>query len=301
MLTPAATARLLGVAPTTLRSWDRRYGIGPDQRSSGGHRRYSSSDIERLRELCRLVAEGMPPALAARQVRDAPGDDSLVPRVRGHRPGGNTLPLATASSTLQGVARAAMRMDSDLVERRLQEAMTEHGTVRTWEEIAQPLLYGMGRKWQDTRRYVEVEHLLSWSISTVLRRVPSPSEKVDARERPVVLACVPDEMHCLPVEALAAALREVGTPHRVLGQCTPTDAIVHTVDRLRPRAVLLWCQTPRAPAGSCLLATVRAAARTTQTTQVHRAGLGWHGVDPTLFGDSAPHSSLTSAFMALRS
>ncbi|MEV6787027.1 MerR family transcriptional regulator, partial [Streptomyces sp. NPDC051098] len=28
-LTTGAVARRLGVAPTTLRSWDRRYGIGP--------------------------------------------------------------------------------------------------------------------------------------------------------------------------------------------------------------------------------------------------------------------------------
>ncbi|MFD6099857.1 MerR family DNA-binding transcriptional regulator, partial [Nocardiopsis flavescens] len=37
-LTPGATARLLGIAPSTLRSWDHRYGIGPRGRSPGGHR-----------------------------------------------------------------------------------------------------------------------------------------------------------------------------------------------------------------------------------------------------------------------
>ncbi|WP_249188433.1 MerR family transcriptional regulator, partial [Nocardiopsis sp. MG754419] len=69
-ITPGAAARLLGVAPTTLRSWDRRYGIGPGERSPGGHRRYSPADMSRLRELCRLVGEGVPPASAARLVLD---------------------------------------------------------------------------------------------------------------------------------------------------------------------------------------------------------------------------------------
>lgn len=35
-LTTGALARRLGVSPTTLRSWDRRYGIGPEVRGEGG-------------------------------------------------------------------------------------------------------------------------------------------------------------------------------------------------------------------------------------------------------------------------
>lgn len=35
-LTSGALARRLGVSPTTLRSWDRRYGIGPAVRADGG-------------------------------------------------------------------------------------------------------------------------------------------------------------------------------------------------------------------------------------------------------------------------
>ncbi|RBL79242.1 transcriptional regulator, partial [Streptomyces cavourensis] len=47
-LTTGAVARLLGVAPTTLRSWDRRYGIGPASREGGQHRRWTSADIRLL-------------------------------------------------------------------------------------------------------------------------------------------------------------------------------------------------------------------------------------------------------------
>lgn len=301
-LTPAATARLLGVAPTTLRSWDRRYGLGAGKRSSGGHRRYTAPDLERLRELCSLVAEGVPPALAARQVQGSTGKGSPTPRARQARPSGNTLPLGTASSTMQGVARAAMRLDAELVERQLQDALTEHGTVETWEKLAMPLLYGMGRKWQDTRQYVEVEHLLSWSISTVLRRVQGPPDVLKPRQRTVVLACVPEEMHCLPVEALAAALREAGTGHLVLGACTPVEAIVHTVERLRPRAVLMWCQTSTTQAASCLRATLQVAGLSAQSTDVHAAGPGWQkDVSSPLSGRNQHLCSLAEAFAVLTS
>ncbi|WP_179202791.1 MerR family transcriptional regulator, partial [Streptomyces caniscabiei] len=59
-------ARRLGVSPTTLRSWDRRYGLGPAVRAEGRQRRWSPDDVAMLQEMCRLTAAGVPPAEAAR-------------------------------------------------------------------------------------------------------------------------------------------------------------------------------------------------------------------------------------------
>ena len=66
MLTVAAVARRLGVAPSTLRTWDRRYGLGPSAHTAGSHRRYSATDLARLVVMRRLTLEGVPPAEAAR-------------------------------------------------------------------------------------------------------------------------------------------------------------------------------------------------------------------------------------------
>ncbi|MFD9727415.1 MerR family transcriptional regulator, partial [Streptomyces sp. NPDC059072] len=65
-LTTGAVARHLGVSPTTLRSWDQRYGIGPAAREDGRHRRWTAGDVAVLDEMCRLTASGVPPAVAAR-------------------------------------------------------------------------------------------------------------------------------------------------------------------------------------------------------------------------------------------
>jgi methanogenic corrinoid protein MtbC1 len=66
MLTVAAVARRLGVAPSTLRTWDRRYDLGPSAHTAGSHRRYSPEDLARLVVMRRLTLEGVPPADAAR-------------------------------------------------------------------------------------------------------------------------------------------------------------------------------------------------------------------------------------------
>ena len=65
-LSVAAVARRLGVAPSTLRTWDRRYGLGPSSHQAGAHRRYTAADLERLVVMRRLTLEGIQPAEAAR-------------------------------------------------------------------------------------------------------------------------------------------------------------------------------------------------------------------------------------------
>ena len=42
-------ARLTGVNPVTLRAWERRYGLIVPMRTESGHRLYSLTDIERVR------------------------------------------------------------------------------------------------------------------------------------------------------------------------------------------------------------------------------------------------------------
>ena len=61
----AAVARRLGVAPATLRTWDRRYGIGPRGHTTGRHRRYGPEDVARLETMQHALLRGAGPAEAA--------------------------------------------------------------------------------------------------------------------------------------------------------------------------------------------------------------------------------------------
>ncbi|MGC0142846.1 MerR family transcriptional regulator [Pseudactinotalea sp. Z1732] len=64
-LTVAGVAARLGVAAPTLRTWARRYGLGPSGHVAGSHRRYEASDLARLETMRRLTLEGVAPADAA--------------------------------------------------------------------------------------------------------------------------------------------------------------------------------------------------------------------------------------------
>lgn len=81
-LTVAAVARRLGIAPATLRTWDRRYGIGPGHHEPGRHRRYTVDDVARLELMQHALLRGAAPADAAAYARDArlPHPDADGPR-----------------------------------------------------------------------------------------------------------------------------------------------------------------------------------------------------------------------------
>jgi len=61
-----AVARLLGITPGTIRTWEHRYGAVTPQRSPSGRRLYSRDEIERLRFVKTKIDEGIQPADAHR-------------------------------------------------------------------------------------------------------------------------------------------------------------------------------------------------------------------------------------------
>ncbi|MBK5991380.1 MerR family transcriptional regulator [Streptomyces microflavus] len=304
-LTTGAVARLLGVAPTTLRSWDRRYGIGPASREGGRHRRWTSADIGLLECMCGLTNAGMPPAEAARAAlaaasRDAPGRpdepasrsrtpssrtpaaSSLTSEASSHAPG--ALPVGRARRECRGLARAAVRLDAQAMDELLDAAIDKYGLLAAWESVIMPTLHAVGRKWEGGgERYIEVEHLLSWHVSSALRRAA-------ARRAPTagsgvsLLACTPGESHTLALEALAAGLAGQGLPVRMFGAALPVEAMEEAVRRTGPAAVVLWAQS-RSTASRALVARVESiewgvrGARRRPVVLV--AGPGWAGQLPS--------------------
>ncbi|EGX56901.1 transcriptional regulator [Streptomyces zinciresistens K42] len=253
-LTTGALARRLGVSPTTLRSWDRRYGIGPAVRGEGRHRRWTPQDVAVLEAMCRLTSAGVPPAEAARTARSGSevpeavvAPDMTLPeagRARSHA--GGTLPLGDVRQECRGLARAAVRLDAPAVEQQLASAIRDHGLIVAWQEVMVPTLHAVGRKWASSGdRYVEVEHLLSWHVSSALRRHTRPlsAQATGPAPGPMLLACVPGEQHSLPLEALNAGLCERGLPTRMFGGAVPAEALSAAVTRIGPAAVVLWAQT----------------------------------------------------------
>ncbi|MFC7546423.1 MerR family transcriptional regulator [Plantactinospora sp. GCM10030261] len=244
VLSVGAVARRLGVAVTTLRTWHQRYGLGPSEHLPGHHRRYTAADLARLEIMRRLTAEGVSPAEAARWARRA-GEpysaESARPRRRAgargtSRTGEPTIPLGRATPAAHALARAAGRLDQDGMGTAIGRAIGTDGVLTTWDRLLRPVLVGIGSRHAETGGLIEVEHLLSRCVSEAFAAVPRPRTG-PAR---ILLACADEEQHSLPLEALAAALAEVGVPCRSLGARVPVAALRTAVDRTTPAVVTVW-------------------------------------------------------------
>ena len=99
----------------------------------------------------------------------------------------------------------------------------------------------VGDIWAQTGEGIEVEHLLSESITNVLRDF-SREIKSPINPRPVLLASVGEEVHCLALYALHAALAEINIECQVMGARTTLSALSTVVTHSAPSAVFLWAQ-----------------------------------------------------------
>ncbi|SDD28712.1 B12 binding domain-containing protein [Geodermatophilus telluris] len=239
-LSVAVVARRLGVAPTTLRSWDRRYGLGPSDRRPGQHRSYTSEDVARLEAVRLLLLEGATVAEAVRLTRSAT-DTPHGAEVGADAPTA-VLPRPSPPSwpaRLRRLHASTRQMDADRVVAVLDQAVDAHGVTATWDHLLRPALAALGEQWRSDERCIAEEHLLSECATRLFHQLVG-ARPVTAR-RPVLLLSASAEGHVLPLHALAAALAEQGAPSRLLGS-TPTAAALAAIRRIHPSAVVIWAQ-----------------------------------------------------------
>lgn len=234
----AAVARRLGVAPATLRTWDRRYGLGPRGHTTGRHRRYGPDDIARLELMQRALLRGASPAEAAEyalRAHTSPVRPVPVPPL---------VDVAGGSMLARGLGRAALAMDTFAIQELLADAIETDGVIACWDRVVRPVLTAVSGRWAHSGACVEVQHLLNECVLAAMINA-TPLSGPTRNPRPVLLSCTPEERHSLPLYVLRAALarREVAT--QMLGAALPAEALAAAVRRSAPAAVVLWAQLPR--------------------------------------------------------
>ncbi|MBF0689532.1 MAG: MerR family transcriptional regulator [Cellulomonas sp.] len=254
-LTVAAVARRLGVAPATLRTWDRRYGLGPSEHSAGAHRRYTAQDVERLMVMRRLTIDGVAPAEAARLALSsdvhgvatppAPtaGSDDLTGRLP--VPGGGAASPGASGPSLPGgpagaAARVAALVDAALTGRadRCAALLDPAGLdlTRWWVDRVQPALAALARRTVVERPGVDARETLVGAVLGALRARTAAPPPTGA---PVVLLLpVPGEPRSVVAHVLAAALVDGGVDARLVAGPVSTRHAGELALMTRARAVV---------------------------------------------------------------
>jgi transposase-like protein len=277
-LSVAAVARRLGIAPATLRTWDRRYGIGPRGHTTGRHRRYAPEDVARLEVMQQALLRGATPAEAASYALragasaytyDSYEDVEVVP------PRTPLLREVTSRSTkVAGLSRAAMAMDTVATQQLIADGIGRLGVIAVWHDMLAPVFAALGSRWAHSGECVEVERLVhECALAAIVGATPMVT--TPRNPRPVLLCCAPEERHALPLYVLRAALARAGIGTQMLGAALPVDALAAAVRRTAPAAVVVWAQLTRYLG----VEVFERVPRTRQRVRLFACGPGWFAAD----------------------
>jgi len=270
----AVVAKRLGVAPATLRTWDRRYGLGPSERSAGSHRRYTRDDVLRLMVMRRLTLEGVAPADAAKAALEA---DIEVERARRasavsaqhearrsaatqnepeNGPSGSKVvhfarsAAPARTSTPADVVDAALAHNTDATAELLMIAPGSD-ILTWWTQLVVPALTKLGERTVLAKPGEAPLQVLSSAAMRAIRVRQSAQENESGSPHPsqmrriVLIFTPPDEPQPLAAHALAAALMSKGVMARIVMGPAGAHRAQEVVTMVRPAAVVLITQMVR--------------------------------------------------------
>jgi MerR family transcriptional regulator, light-induced transcriptional regulator len=210
-LRTAAAAELLGVSPSTLRTWERRLGYPQPDRTAGNHRQYSLEQIEALRD-------------ALRETGNISSAVDIAQR-RGRGPSSPARLLA-----------AFDRFDEQAADRELEESLAVRSVERTVEELLLPALETAAAR---SGAEAELEHASRWAVGWLhgARRLAPPATLPQG----VLLldsgASVGPEV--VETQALELFLRRAGLRVLLLSAELPEARFARALRALDPRAAVL--------------------------------------------------------------
>ena len=211
--TVSSVADELGVSASTLRTWERRYGLGPERREAGSRRRYQPEDVERLRAMVNHMHAGLPAAEAAKR---ALADVSARP----------------ASGPLNAAQLRSVALADNLprLEAALEAAVASHGLVHTWSRFVEPALKSLRSTPGGDPVGCPPALMLLNAFQRVCRSVhhSRPARSLVGGDR---VALVADALHETPAQVIGVALAWYGCDVRLLS--SENYGGVSTTERFR--------------------------------------------------------------------
>lgn len=236
-LSIGAVSQATGIGVETLRMWERRYGAPQSIRLPSGHRRYPSSEVDRLRLVARALQVGFRAGdVAAASVEEL--REFLSKHRRNERAAGLPDQEAEAQECVANWIDAALRFDDTRLSEEFYREWTRLGPMRFVLERCVPFLERLGEDWRTGEISVSHEHFSSEKLGDFLA---AQWRRLNERNlgAPLLVASPPGELHRLGMQmcCVMAALAERKIVY--LGSQTPLREIVSAVPKFNPQAVCL--------------------------------------------------------------
>jgi len=219
-----------GVGASTLRAWERRYGLLTPERTPKGHRLYSDKDVRLVKRILSLLDEGHSLSAIAKQLGE--GVESPKPEQGPREQAG------VWSGYLDGTLQAVHDFSSERLEAIYNEASSLYPVDMVTEWLIEPVLVELGRHWQVRGAGIAEEHFYS---SWVRNRLGARFHHAvgQARGARILCACLPGSYH--EIGLMLFSLSALTRSYRVLylGADLPLDQVAKAVSRSAARGVVL--------------------------------------------------------------
>jgi DNA-binding transcriptional MerR regulator/methylmalonyl-CoA mutase cobalamin-binding subunit len=213
----AVAERETGLGKDTLRVWERRYGFPRPVRYAHGDRAYPRDQIERLRQIKRLLDSGHRPG------RIVGATDEELQRLTVDAPRSAVPEPADAGrpdDEFQPELLALRAHDFNGLRWLLSQRLARNGLERMVTETLPHLNHAVGDAWSNGRLAIYEEHLYTEQVKSLLRQAIGALPPGTQPPR-VLLGTVPGEQHILGLLMVEALLALRGIQVVSLGAQTP--------------------------------------------------------------------------------
>lgn len=231
----AAVERDTGLLKDTLRVWEKRYGFPQPLRDANGERIYPREQIERLRQIRRLMDQGHRPGKLF-----AATHEEFAALLQGKLANS---PMPEQIQPLLALIRASQ---AENLRATLQAELAQRGLDDFVLQLAIPLSTAVGQSWAQGELSVAQEHLYTEQLQNVLRASLSHLPLGTQGPR-VLLSTFPDELHGLGILLAEALLTAHGAYCCSLGTQTPLEDLRNAAESGRFEVILLSFSAAFAP------------------------------------------------------
>lgn len=205
-----------GLSPHTIRVWERRYGRPQAVRLPSGHRRYTNEQVIWMRRVAEALANGHRPG---KVLKLSDGElDGLVSQ----QPGSDLEPL------VRQLMNFVYASDSAALADELTRCWRNRGARITIYDAIVPLIYEVGRAWQEDRVTIAQEHQLTEVLQDLLRGLRGQvigSERSFSESDRIILTTFTGERHGLGLQLVALVIALYGREPVLLGVDLPIEEI----------------------------------------------------------------------------
>ena len=219
-----------GVGSSTLRAWERRYGLLTPQRTPKGHRLYRNEDAQLVEYILTLLGEGHSLSTIAREVKEGSdvgeGDNDLQEQA------------GVWSDYLAATLRAIHDFSTERLEAIYNEASSLYPVDMVTERLIEPVLTNLGSNWQSRETGITEEHFYAnWVRNRMGARFHHAFSQASGAR--ILCACLPGSYHEIGLMLFSISALTRGYRVLYLGANLPLDRIPAVISRSGVRGIVL--------------------------------------------------------------